>query len=114
MRALVFILFAACAQSDSGEPAGACATGEHCGMEGAQCQIEGHAACNAEPVSGGCTCHAGRWECFTSCPAECPMQRPTAEAACTLPAATSCPYEDPPYSANRVICTCTNGRFACS
>jgi hypothetical protein len=119
MRAVVLILLVACADSDPKEPVdpidGDCIQGEHCLMESATCQIEGHAACNVEPVSGGCTCRSGVWECFTSCPAECPrLQKPTEGSACNLPPSVMCPYEEPPYGPDRVYCTCTSSGFACN
>jgi hypothetical protein len=93
----------------------AASDGEACGAypNTTQCSIEGHAACNVDPVSGGCSCDGGTWSCFSSCPRGCPRDQPAPGASCSLPGDTICPYEAPPYSGDRVTCTCANGAFDC-
>lgn len=82
--------------------------------QGTMCQIEGYAACNQDPVSGGCTCGAAGWQCFSSCPEGCPRERPPAGTACSIPADRQCRYIDPPYGPTAVTCTCTSGTFSCA
>lgn len=120
MRAFVFMFLIGCTghgeggQMDPPDISFGCEPSEAC-TPGDSCSIEGIAACNGAPISGGCDCtDGGTWACFSSCPAGCPPELPADGDACAVDGSAVCPYNDPPFSPNRIECRCTTAGFDCT